>query len=350
MRHVRFVWSVVKLAGQKLRPSPVIMKRGLAGFGLLTLLLVAFCTGRYWAGNRAMAQNDVLRPTAPPDNAEPTDYPHRVVAYIHKNIAITREDLGEYLITRYGSQRIEALVNRKIIEIACRTKGIVVSDLEVENRFKADMSAIGPHVTAKDFEQHILRQFNKSMYEWKEDVLRPKIAMERYCRDRVIVTQEDIQKGFDAKYGPKVQCRMIVLAANDQEKERKWDEARQGEDKFHQLALQGTIAVIASQGGRVPPIHKHFGDPKVEQAAFALKEGQVSQLMQMPDHTWIILKCDKHLPPDTSRKLAEERLRLSQEIHDRKVQEEIPRAFQELKTQANPQIFFREQPMLSRAP
>ena len=52
----------------------------------------------------------------PPASAEASDYSRRVVAYTHKNLPITREDLGEYLIARYGVEKVEALINRRIID------------------------------------------------------------------------------------------------------------------------------------------------------------------------------------------------------------------------------------------
>ena len=45
------------------------------------------------------------------------------------------------------------------------------------------------------------------------------------------------------------------------------------------------IPALAAKGGEIPPIHKHFGDPKVEQAAFNLKPGQLTSLLEMPDGT-----------------------------------------------------------------
>src|SRR5262249_54083795 len=45
----------------------------------------------------------------------PTPLPNQVVAYINGTIGVTREELGEYLIERYGAEKLEFLVNRRII-------------------------------------------------------------------------------------------------------------------------------------------------------------------------------------------------------------------------------------------
>ena len=42
------------------------------------------------------------------------------MATIYGNIPITREELGEFLISRFGADRLEFLVNRKIVEKRAR--------------------------------------------------------------------------------------------------------------------------------------------------------------------------------------------------------------------------------------
>src|SRR4051812_47422543 len=80
---------------------------------------------------------------APAQSAAPTadrsDYARAVVAYINENEPITRQELGEYLIARYGTEKIELLVNRRVIEVACRARGIEVTAGEVEAALGDDL-------------------------------------------------------------------------------------------------------------------------------------------------------------------------------------------------------------------
>src|SRR5687768_12377012 len=74
------------------------------------------------SGDRAAAQpglpgTPALQPlpkTAPQPQPEPD---RRITAYIYGNVPITREDLGEFLIARGGHEKLELLVNKKIIEV-----------------------------------------------------------------------------------------------------------------------------------------------------------------------------------------------------------------------------------------
>ena len=60
-------------------------------------------------------------------------------------------------------------------------------------------------LTEKEFSSQVLKRFNKSVYEWKEDVIRPKLCLERLVKPLIVVTSEDLQKGYEAKYGHRVQ-------------------------------------------------------------------------------------------------------------------------------------------------
>src|SRR5262249_14111486 len=97
--------------------------------GLGTLGTMAFGIGWLFGQQTppAMAQPPPpaqTAPVAPPTNP---DYSNRVVAYIYGTTAITREELGEYLIARYGSEKLELLINKRIIEHACQERGIEVT-------------------------------------------------------------------------------------------------------------------------------------------------------------------------------------------------------------------------------
>ncbi|MGE0529533.1 MAG: hypothetical protein AB7P49_20965, partial [Bdellovibrionales bacterium] len=197
--------------------------------------------------------------------------PGRPVAYIYNGIPITRQQLGEYLINRFGAERIEFLVNSKIIELACKKHGIVIGDAEVEAELVDRLKQMNVP-TLEGFVNIVLKKFNKTLYEYKEDVLRPQLALQKLCRDQVKVTPQDITDAFEAKFGPKIQCRMIVLS-KEQGRERFniWAEVSKSEKAFDDQARKCFIPQLASTGGQVPPIHKHFGDKRIEDEAFRLQ-------------------------------------------------------------------------------
>jgi parvulin-like peptidyl-prolyl isomerase len=319
-------------------------RRLLLAAGFAAVVTLAFCWGRHGGLSQAKAAppGDPFvepLPLAPVSNS---DYARRVVAYIHNNIPITREDLGEYLIARLGAERVEFLVNHRIIEHACQSKRIQISDAELNAQLADDIKAMG--INAADFENKVLKRFNKTLFEYREDVVRPKLALAKFCQDRVTVTADDLKKAFEAKYGEKVQCRMIVLdKADDRRNLEIYEKVRNNEEEFDRAARGQFIAALGRNGGEVPPIHRHFGDPRIEKEAFSLKPGEVSSVIAMPDNTSVILKCVKHIPADTTKRMEEVHLALHKEIFDAKLAQEIPKVFEELRKQANPVVFLRKQ-------
>jgi len=337
------MWKVV----QKFQPKGKLVKPIILALAIGGVAVVAFCLGR--CGGRSGADANLSDPsTILQDQAfhhvsSDSNYDKRVVAYIYNNIPITREDLGEYLIARFGTQRLEFLANRRIVELECKAKGIVISDAEIEQQFQEDLKSFGKTpLTEKQFVEQILHRFNKTLYEWKEDVIRPKLMLTQLARPRVHVTEEDLHKTFEAKYGDKMQCRMIVYPEKTPKikLDEIWAKVSKSEEEFREAARNQFVPHLASKGGELPyPIHHHFPVAEIEKEAFSLKEGDVSRLMELPDKTWIILKCDKHLPQDPTKTFAEERLALHTEIFQVKLQQEANVVFEDLRRKAAPALF-----------
>ena len=175
----------------KLQPSAWLTQK-------LTMLIIVASVGvaAFLVGRKQNAQatqpGTTLVPSMSPQDIEA--YSRRVVAYVYNDISVTRAELGEYLIARFGLERLEFLVNRKIVEMECRQYNITVTDQEVEARLQQDLRSLGDKLTERDFVENILRRFNKTLFEWKEDVIRPKIMMEKYTRKNLQVTEQDLKR------------------------------------------------------------------------------------------------------------------------------------------------------------
>jgi parvulin-like peptidyl-prolyl isomerase len=277
-------------------------------------------------------------PLAPAASAE-SDYSRRVVAYV-RGVAITREELGEYLIAREGADKIDLLVNKKIIEMYCKDRGVVVTQAEVDAALAQDVQGLG--VNLGDFVGKVLKRYGKTLYEWKEDVIKPRLALTKLCRDRVEVTEKDIQDAFDAKYGESVEGR-IILFPRDQQRQAMgvYEKVRWNEEDFNRAARQQASTQLAAQGGKVRPITRHStGNDKLEKEAFSLKPGEVSALIETPEG-YVVMKCDKRNPPDPSKKLDSVRAELKDLVLQKKIEAEIPKFFKEIRDQAQPNIILK---------
>jgi hypothetical protein len=305
--------------------------------GMLAAAGAGFLIGQATTNNRVYAAPPA-KPAAPP--AVETN--SRYVAHLYNgSVPITREDLGEYLIARHGKDSIDLLVNKTIIDHACAQKGITVTDAEVEAALLEDLKGI--NVNRKQFVDSVLKQYGKTLYEWKEDVLRPRIQLSKLCKLQITVTEEEIKQAFDAEFGPRVEGRIIIWPKG-QEKfaYQSYDEIRSSDDKFDEAARQQAVSHLAASGGRIKPFGRGAGThPELEKEAFKLKPGQVSTVIGTNEGT-VVFKCDRHLPPDEGAKLDDHRERLSRIVYDKKLAQEIPKQFKALRDAANPVIFIKK--------
>ncbi len=281
-------------------------------------------------------------PAAPPVVAPPSaEYTHQVVAYIYGNVPVTREELGEYLIARQGIQKLDLLVNKRIIDQSCRQMGVEVTEAEIDAALAQDLE--GLKLDRKQFVENLLKQYGKTLYEWREDVLRPKLLMTKLCQGRVKVEEDEVRRGFEAYYGEKVHGRLILWPVGEKEFALKvYAKIRDSEEEFTRAAKQQANPNLAAKGGMVDPIGRWTtGNEALEKAVFGLQPGEMTELIETPQGC-VVFKLDKRIPPRTDVKLeGEVRAHLEKEIIAKKIAAEIPKVFQELREKANPQKVFK---------
>jgi hypothetical protein len=308
---------------------------------------LAFYLGRVCLTPQATAAppHNTYRAQDPPPAPAPTppsgDY-HNVVAYVSGNVPITREDLGEYLIARMGAERLDMLINHRIVDMACKQAGIEVTPQEMDQALTDDLKSL--NCDKKQFVNTVLKQYGKTLYEWREDVIRPKLMLGKLCRARVTVEEQDLHNAFEAKYGEQVEGRIILWPKGEEHIAlRMYGDIRGSDDKFADAAQQQASPELAGHGGKIRPIgHFTTGCPDLEKAVFRLQPGQMTELIGVPEGT-VVFKCDKRIAAQ-DKKLEQERPFLEQEIIARKTTIEIGKVFDELKKQAKPVNLMKQEP------
>src|SRR5262245_8870186 len=258
-----------RLTGHAIRPARVTDLHGGCGMtmnsrrwsaaALLAMGAVGFALGTWNGTGREVAAQSPGGDKVVPAAATPSDYSQRVIAYINGNIPITREDLGEFLIARYGQAKMDLLVNRKIIEHACKQLNVTVTPEEIEAAITDDLGTM--NVDKATFVKQFLKQYNKTLYEWKEDVIKPRLLLSKLCMHQVKVEEAEVQRAFEARYGEKVKCRMI-LWPKGQEKfaYQVYDKIRMSEAEFDQVARTQASSILAAHGGWIDPLGRGAGD------------------------------------------------------------------------------------------
>jgi hypothetical protein len=261
--------------------------------------MAGIAAGGYVAGlmtDRVTAQQPAPAPLPTADK--------RVVAYVYGNVPVYRDELGDFLIMRGGYEKLDLLVNKRIIEIEAAKRKITVTALEVQAALETDIRGLG--ITIDDFTKKVLPRYNKSLYEWTEDVIKPKLMLGKMCGGQVKVSEEDIKKAFENKYGEKRQAKIICWNKEDQRAaERQWDEARKSDVDFDRIARSQATPSLAASCGQIAPVGR-FADVEDATATaklYELKVGEMSSLFQTsagimcikliaivpPDPTWFKL-------------------------------------------------------------
>ncbi|MBY0230571.1 MAG: peptidylprolyl isomerase [Gemmataceae bacterium] len=270
----------------------------------------------------------------------PMPAPTEPVAWLWGTEKVTREELGEFLIARYGAEKLEYLVNRKLIDLECGKRGIAISEEQVEEAVKAHLKPL--KMDAAVFEKELMQKLGKSLLEWREDVVRPELMLGELARGRATVSDEELQKGFEAHHGERLECRMILWPPSQHGFAlSQYTKLRDSEAEFDRAARMQPTPSLATKAGKLEPFGRHcLGDTKLEAEAFKLQPGEVSALIGTEQGD-VMIKCDKRIPPDTSVKLESVKAKLMEEILKKKNATEMQLAFKEIRDRAAPSLLLR---------
>jgi parvulin-like peptidyl-prolyl isomerase len=252
---------------------------------------------------------------------------------------ILLSDLAQHCVERHGEEVLEGMIHRRLIQQACEKRKLTIGDKEIEEEIARAASEMVPPLAdgrpdVAAWLKLVAEQQGMPLDVYRSEVVWPSAALRKLVLGAVKVSEEDLQKGFEANYGPRVRCRAIVLG-NFRRAQEVWEKARRNAtvEFFGALAEQYSIEP-GSQAlrGEVPPIRKHGGQPALEKEAFALKPGELSGIIQLGDK-FVILYCEGHTKPVTEN-LAEVRDLLYQDIFEKKVRQAMGEYFAHLKESA----------------
>ncbi|MGA2797499.1 MAG: peptidylprolyl isomerase, partial [Thermoguttaceae bacterium] len=261
------------------------------------------------------------------------------VAALINDEPITIRDLAMECIDRHGTELLEVLINRVLLEVESKKRDIVVTDKDMSEEIaRAAALAVKPKPDGSPDVDAWIEQITKaegvSLEMYRHDAVWPSAALRKLAGEKVDVAEDDLQKGFEANYGTKVRCLAIVLD-NQRRAQEVFEKARKRNTSefFGDLAAQYSVEPGSNAlRGEVPPIRKWGGQPILEKEAFALKPGELSGIIQAGDK-FIILRCEGFTNP-ADVKFADVRDDIYKDLYEKKLYLKMAECFEKLQDSA----------------
>jgi parvulin-like peptidyl-prolyl isomerase len=247
---------------------------------------------------------------------------------------ISRDELAALCMKRCGDDVLDSVVNKSLILQACQAQQIVVTQKQVDDEIEQIAAKFS--LSTPLYLKLIQDQRDIVPEQYMSDVIWPMLALRALARDKVQVTQSDIDKAFQAEFGPKIQVRMIAMT--DADKANKiYQDAKANPDSFKLLAKQHSEdPSSASVEGLLPPIRRYGGDDMIEKVAFSLQPNQISELFQV-GNMHVCLQCVRHInpTPPSVEQITEIQKGIRREMEDVKLREMADTLFTTLREQSS---------------
>ncbi|MBW3543655.1 MAG: peptidylprolyl isomerase [Planctomycetes bacterium] len=241
------------------------------------------------------------------------------------------ESVADECMARYGEEVLENIINRAIILQACKQQGAVVTAEEVEG----EIARIAKRFNLEPDQWFGMLEAERNItpLQYRRDVIWPMLALKKLAGESVKVTQENVNEAFVRDYGERVKVRMILLD-NMRRAEKVWNDVKRSPDDFERLAQEHSIDPHSrSLGGQIPPIRRFTGNPTLEEAAFKLRENEISPIIQAGANRWVILKCEGRTRQVVTS-LDDVHDMLYEQVLEEKTQEAVAKIFTQIKQQA----------------
>ncbi len=218
---------------------------------------------------------------------------------------ITRQQLADECVARKGQEILDTLIARRLIEQEMKKKKMEITAQEIDNEIERVAQGVG-HVSREVWLRTLDKERGISPATYARDIIFPSLALRKLAEKKVQVTEQDMKDAFEANFGPRLRCRIIMT--NDIRKASEiWEEVRKNPGGFDKLAQDKSLdQATRSFGGLLPdPIARHAVPREVSDAAFAQlvdgdpadknpahrpKDGDFTGPIQVNDAAWVIIK------------------------------------------------------------
>lgn len=253
--------------------------------------------------------------------------PDQPLARVGKE-TISYDQVAQEAVSRHGKEILDDMINRKIIEQACNEANVRITEEEIDK----EVSRIAKRFNLDPMAWYNMLQAERNItpQQYRQSVIWPMLSLKKLAGEQIAITDEEMEKAFVRNYGPRVKARLILLD-NQRRAQEVWDKCKKDPDNFDKLAEEFSADPSSrALGGSIPPIPRYSGNDTLENAAFKLKEGEISGLIELQAGRFAILKSEGRTEP-VVKSIDEVRDQLYEELFEAKTQQSVAKIFEQVK-------------------
>ncbi|WP_298865892.1 SurA N-terminal domain-containing protein [uncultured Gimesia sp.] len=244
------------------------------------------------------------------------------------SVVISEDELARECVALYGPEVLENVVNRAIIQQACQKAGVAVEQAEVH----AEVEKIAKrfNLDTKTWYDMLLAERKMNPQQYRRNVIWPMLALRKLAGQKTSLSQKQVQQAFARDYGPRVKARLIMMD-NLNRAQKVWDDVKRKPAEFERFARDLSIEPNSrALGGAIQPIPQYSDNESLWKAAFKLKEGEISGIIQIGPSRYAILLCEGRTDPVVTD-LSEVQNQLVEQLTEEQTQEAVALVFKKLK-------------------
>lgn len=257
---------------------------------------------------------------------------------------ISKKEILEEAFRQHREKVLDSQIRLLLISMECQKHKIQVSDEEIEAEIQRMATAV--NLTSQDWMDLILKENGMTPDTYRSDIIRPIISLRKLAGARIQVTKEELQKAFEAAYGPSVSLRQIVHNSKKEMERIRKDVVANPNTFATEAKNSSTDPASAAYAGMIRPIRKYTTNDLIEKTVFNLKPGEISPIVEWPQGNYILFQCVEHYPPVQVDRLEAEKF-LELKVRDEKMQRVAGEVYTELHNHAQIQMVLTD-PDLSR--
>ncbi|WP_207671438.1 peptidylprolyl isomerase [Clostridium thermarum] len=193
-------------------------------------------------------------------------------------VAITKDELYDYMVQQNGEAALNSLIADKIIELEAKSQNITVTQEEIKKEVDEMIEENG----GEEYFNQTLEYYGYTMDEIKSNVQK-NLMIKKLLEPTIEITEDEMKKYFEENkesfnVEEQVNASHIIVATEETAKEVK-EKLNAGGD-FAELAKEYSTDASASTGGNLGFFPRGQMVQEFEDAAFALEVGQISDIVK----------------------------------------------------------------------